>query len=87
MNIANQEKLTLKAEVACCASNLFNGIYIIRAMNENTRRKDYTPIYIFIDCAVSIEHFDNFCFSTRPQRAFVTHYELQNKNTKIKETF
>ena len=55
-------------------------------MNEDTRRKDYIPIYIFIDCAVSIEHFNNFYFLRRPQRAFVTHCELENKNTKIKET-
>ena len=87
LNIGNQEKLTRKSELTSCVSNLFNGIYIVRAMNEDTRRKDYVPIYIFVNSAVSIEHFDNFYFSTRPQRAFVTHYKLENKNTKIKETF
>ena len=86
MNIANQEKLKRKAELTSCVSNLFNGMYIVRAMNEDTRRKDYTPIYIFINCPVSIEHFDSFYFYTRLQRAFVTHNEPQNKNTKIKET-
>ena len=87
LNIGNQEKLTRKSELTSCVSNLFNDIYIVRAMNEDTRRKDYVPIYIFVNSAVSIEHFDNFYFSTRPQRAFVTHYKLENKNTKIKETF
>ena len=87
MNIGNQEKLTRKAKLISCVSNLFNGMYIVRAMNEDTRRKNYIPIYIVIDCAVSIEHFDNFYFSARPQRAFVMHCELANKNTKIKETF
>ena len=76
-----------EAELTSCVSNQFNGMFIVRAMNEGSRRKDFITIYIFIDCAVSIEHFDNFCFSTSPQRAFVTHYEQKNKNTKIKETF
>ena len=87
LNIGNQEKLTRKAKLISCVSNLFNGMYIVRAMNEDTRRKNYIPIYIFIDCAVSIEHFDNFYFSARPQRAFIMYCELENKNTKIKETF
>ena len=74
-----------KAELTICISNLFNFMYM-RAINEDSRRKDFITIYIFIDCAVSIEQFDNFYFSTRPQRAFVPHYK-QNKNTKIKEIF
>ena len=67
-----------EAELTSCVCNQFNGMYIVRAMNEGSRRKDFITIYIFIDCAVR---------ELSPQRAFVTHYEQKNKNTKIKETF
>ena len=86
-NLGNQEKLMGKAELTSCVSNLFNNMYIVRAMNEDSRRKDFIPIYIFINCAVSIEHCNNFYFLTRLQRAFAMHYEPEHKNTKIKEAF
>ena len=62
LNLKNQEKLMHKAELTSCVSNLFNDMYIVRAMNEDSRRKDFIPIYIFINCAVSIEHCNHFIF-------------------------
>ena len=44
------------------------------------------PVYIFIDCATSLRHYNNYYFSENPKSAFVAHYEEEKKNTKRKET-
>ena len=62
-------------------------MYTVRAMNENNRRKDFVPVYIFIDCGTSLKHFDNYYFSINPKSAFIAHYYKEGKNTKRKQTF
>ena len=62
-------------------------MYTVRAIYQESRWKDYIPIYVFIDCAVSFKHFGNYCFSKNPKAAFIAHYHEEGKNTKMKETF
>ena len=62
-------------------------MYTVRALNQDSRRKDYLPVYIFIDCATSLKHYSNNYFSDNLKAAFVAHYEEEGKNTKIKETY
>ena len=62
-------------------------MYIVRAIYQESWQKDYIPIYIFIDCAVSFKHLDNYYFSKNGKAAFIAHYQEEDKNTKMKETF
>ena len=87
LNLGDQNKIKGKAELTSCVSNQFNGMYIVRTIYQESRRKDYIPIYIFIDCAVSFKQFDNYYFSKNPKAAFIAHYYEEGKNTKMKETF
>ena len=43
------------------------------------RRKDFAPIYIFVDCPATHEQFENYCFFTCPKSAFVAHHESKRK--------
>ena len=86
LNLADQEKLKRQCELTSCVSKQFNGMLTVRAINQNTRKKNYLPVYIFIDCATSPKHFNNY-FSNNPKSAFVTHYVEEGKNTKRKETY
>ena len=67
--------------------NSIECMYTVRALNQDSRRKDYLPVYIFIDCATSLKHYSNNYFSDNLKAAFVAHYEEEGKNTKIKETY
>ena len=87
LNPGDQEKLKRKAEWTLCVLNQFNGLYTIRAMNQDSRRKNYIPVYIFIDCAFSVKHYNNYYFSTNPKCAFIVHYHEEGKNTRSKESF
>ena len=55
-----------KQELTSCAHPQFNGMHTIRSISHNTVRKEYKPVYIFIDCSVSMKHFDNFFFLLIP---------------------
>ena len=82
LNLADQQKCTTKTESTSCVSKQFNGMHVVRALNENSRRKDFTPLYIFIDCPVSKKYCDNYYFSSNPKSAFVAHYDQRNKFNK-----
>ena len=76
-----------KCKLTSFVSNQFNGMLTVRALNQDQRRKDYLPVYIFIDCTTSLRHYNNYYFSENPKSAFVAHYEEEKKNTKRKETY
>ena len=78
LNLGDQEKLNQKAELISCVSNQFN-MYTVRAMNQDSRRKDYLPVYISIDCATSLKHYNNYYFSSTSNSAFIAHYHEQGK--------
>ena len=61
-------------------------MYTVRAINQNNRRQDFVPVYIFIDCATSLKHYNNYYFSINPRSAFIAHYHEETKNTKRKQT-
>ena len=48
LNLGDQEKLKRKAELTCCVSNKFNGMYTVHAMNQDSKKIDYIPVYTFI---------------------------------------
>ena len=56
-----------------------NGMYVVRALNDMHRRKDFVPIYIFVDCPVTHEHSENHYFSTCTKSAFIAHHESKGK--------
>ena len=56
-------------------------------MNQNNRRKDFVPGYIFIDCATSLKHYNNYYFSINPRSAFIANYQEEGLNIKRKQTF
>ena len=62
-------------------------MYTVRTMNQNNRRKDFVPVYIFIDCATSLKHYNNYYFSINPRSAFIVHYHEEGNNIKRKQTF
>ena len=62
-------------------------MYTVCAMNQDNNKKDYIPVYIFIDCAISLKHYNNYYFSTNPKSAFIAHYHEEGKNTKRRETY
>ena len=66
LNIGDQQKVKMRQELTSCVHSQFNGMYTIRAMFQDAVRKNYKPVYIFIDCSVSLKHFDNFYFSIDP---------------------
>ena len=78
LNLGDQEKLNRKAELISCVSNQFN-MYTVRAMNQDSRKKDYLPVYISIDCATSLKHYNNYYFSSTSNSAFIAHYHEQGK--------
>ena len=71
-DLINQEKTTRKL----CISQQFNGMFIVRALNDMYKRRNYTPIYIFVDWPVTHGHYDNYYFSTCLKSAFIAHNEL-----------
>ena len=77
INLGGQEKMQRKCELASCVSNQFNGMLTVRALNQDQRRKNYLPVYIFIDCATSLRYYNSF--SKNPKSAFVAHYEEEKK--------
>ena len=88
LNLAgDQGKLKKKCELTSCVSKQFNGMYTVRAMNQNNRRKDFVTVYIFIDCATSLKHYNNYYFSINPRSVFIAHYHEADKNIKRKQTF
>ena len=87
LHLGDQEKLKQKCELTSSVSNQLNSMYIVRAMNQDDRRKDYLSLYIFIDCATILKHYSNYYFSRNPKSASVAHYEEEGKKTKRKETF
>ena len=82
LNIGDQEKMKRKQELTSCAHPQFNSMHTIRSIFHNTVRKEYKPVYIFIDCSVSMKHFGNFCFYIDPRSAFIGHYSDEGRNTK-----
>ena len=62
-------------------------MYTVRALHQDSPKKDFLPVYLFIDCSVSLCHFDTFYFSVSPKTAFVAHYTVQGKKTQLKETY
>lgn len=77
--LSDQEETNRKTQLTLCVSQQFNGMYVVRDYNETGRRKNFTPIYIFVDCPVSHDHYDNYYFSISPKSAFVAHYEKKGK--------
>ena len=72
-----------KQELTSCAHPQFNDMHTIRSISHNSVRKEYKPVYIFIDCSVTMKHFDNFCFSIDPRSTFICrHYSDEARNTK-----
>ena len=61
-------------------------MHVVRALNETSRRKNFTPVYIFIESPVSKESWDNYYFSSNPKSAIAAHYN-QGKKIKQKEIF
>ena len=86
LNLTDQQKRTRKTELTSCVSKHFNSMHVVRALNENSFRRNFTPAYVFIGCTVSKEYCDNYYFSSNPKSAFVARYD-QGKTTKQKETF
>ena len=78
-NISNQLKCQRKAELSSCVSQQFNGMYVVCTLYEMYRGKNCIPIYIFEDCPVTHDHYDNYCFSTCPKSTFITHYDSKSK--------
>ena len=76
-----------KCKRTSCVSNQFNGMLTVRALNQDQRRKDYLPVFIFIDFATSLRHYNNYYFSENPKSAFIAHYEEEKKNAKRKGTY
>ena len=62
-------------------------MYVVRVLNETIRRKNLTPLYIFVDCPVSHYHRDNYYFSISPKFAFGAHYEEKGKKVLKKKHF
>ena len=58
----------------------------VRAINQDRVKKNNLPVYLFVDCATSLKHFNIYYFSNNPKSAFVAHYAEESKNTKKKET-
>ena len=87
INLGDQEKLKRKCDLTSCVSNQFNGMFTVRALNQDKKRKNYLPMYIFVDCATSLKHYNNHYFFENPKITFVAHYEDENKNAKRKETY
>ena len=56
LNLTDQEKRTRKTELTSCVSKHFNSMCVVRALNENSFGRNFTPAYIFIDCPVSKEY-------------------------------
>ena len=56
-------------------------VVTVRAMNQDSRRKDYLPAYIFIDCATSLKHYNN------PKSAFIVHYHEEGKTRRERKPF
>ena len=50
-------------------------------------RKDFVLVYIFIHCATSLKHCNNYYFPINlSSAAFIAHYHKEGKNTKRKQT-
>ena len=79
INLGDQEKMQRKCKLTSCVSNQFNGMLTVRALNQDQRRKDYLPVYIFIDCTTNLRHYNNYYFFENPKSAFVAHYEEEKK--------
>ena len=77
--LSDQEETNIKTQLTLSVSQQFNGMYVVRDYKETGRRKNFTPIYIFVDCPVSHDHYDNYYFSISPKSAFVAHYEEKGK--------
>lgn len=86
LDLGDQEKLKQKAELTSCISNQFNSMYTMHGMNQDSRGKDYLLVFVFIDCATSLKHYNNYYFSTNPKSVFIAHYHEEGKNTRTKDT-
>ena len=75
-----------KTDLPPCVSKQLNGMHVIRTLNENSRRKNFNLVYIFIESPVSKEYCNNYYFSSNPKSFSVAYYD-QGKTTKQKETF
>ena len=84
INLGDQEKLKRKCELTSCVSNQFNGMLTVRVLDQDKRRKNYVPVYIFVDCTTSLKHYNNYY---NPNSAFVAYCKEENKNTKRKEMY
>ena len=62
-------------------------MYDVRAINQNNRRKDFVPGYVFIDCTASLKHYNNYYFYINLRSALIVHYHEEGKNSKRKQTF
>ena len=85
LDLGDQEKLKLKAELTSCISIQINSMYTMHAMNQDSRGKDYLLVFVFIDGATSLKHYNNYYFSTNPKSVFVAHYHEEGKNTRTKD--
>ena len=74
LNLGNQEKLNRKYELTSCVSKQFNGMHPVLAINQNNRRKDFVPVYIFIDCATRLKLFNYYYFSINLRSTFISIY-------------
>ena len=76
-----------KQELTSCTHPQFNDMHTICSISHNSVKKEYKPVYIFIDFSVSMKHFDNFYFSIDPRSAFIGHYSDEGKNTKCNPAY
>ena len=70
LNIGDQEKVKRRKELTSFVHSQFNGMYTIHAMFQDSVRKNYKPVNIFIYCSISLLDFDNSYFSIDPKSAF-----------------
>ena len=82
LNIGDQEKMKRKQELTSCAHTQFNGMHTIRSISHSSVKKEDKPASIYIDCSVSMKHFDNFYFTIDPRSAFIGHYSDEGRDTK-----
>ena len=47
-----------KCKLTSFVSNQFSGMLAVRALNQDQRRKDYLPVYIFTDCTSTLRHYE-----------------------------
>ena len=48
LNLEDQESIKRKYEVTTCTHSQFNGMHTVRALHQDSPKKDFLPVYIFL---------------------------------------